>query len=230
MVKRPMLILPMVLVLLGTASQSLAQTEGRVSIGAGIASYHVTSDHVGSATIPTFGVAATIEVMPWFDVEAHVLGSSGTLRRERTGTSISFAPPGSSREEIERQAVLTRFVDERRIRAVLSVGTAFHPRRDRYRLLPSLFVGVTSHLVQDRSLRDPLQLPPGVTLEQVLRIVPRDEEHSRALGSITVGGGLAVALSRQLTLAPELRYDYGSIGDEINNAARASLLVLWRFR
>jgi len=28
---------------------------------------------------------------------------------------------------------------------------------------------------------------------------------------------------------PDLRFDYGSIGDEINNALRSSVRVLWRF-
>jgi hypothetical protein len=36
-------------------------------------------------------------------------------------------------------------------------------------------------------------------------------------------------LTERLVIMPGLRYDYGSIGDEINNAFRAGVRVLWRF-
>jgi len=36
-------------------------------------------------------------------------------------------------------------------------------------------------------------------------------------------------VSPHLWVAPDVRYDYGSIGDEINNALRTTVRVGWRF-
>jgi hypothetical protein len=90
-------------------------------------------------------------------------------------------------------------------------------------------VGVTTHFAREQSLRDALQWPAAVTLERIQQMQSPIEQHRRALGSLTIGGGGAVDITRHFVLMPDLRYDYGSIGDEINNSWRGGVRALWRF-
>jgi hypothetical protein len=38
-----------------------------------------------------------------------------------------------------------------------------------------------------------------------------------------------MALTRRLAIVPDIRYNYGSFADEINNALHSTLRVRWRF-
>jgi hypothetical protein len=200
----------------------------RTMMGLALQSYSISADAV-DGTLPAAGVGAIIAINPLLDFEAEFLRPVGTVRRQYTGISFSFATLGASREEIEREGVLTRTTNERSVAGLLSLGAAFHPRPTSSRFQPRVFVGVTTHFVRNRSLRDPLQWPASVTLERVLRMQPPIEEHRSALGSLTLGFALAIDVTERLVLMPELRYDFGSIGDEINNAWRTGARVLWRF-
>jgi hypothetical protein len=205
-----------------------ASAQLRGQIGAFVESYTVRADAV-NGTAPAAGFTAAVSVNPLLDLEAEVLRPAGTVRRQYTGISFSFAPREASREEIERLGVTTRFTHERRVAGVVSFGATFHPPSSGSRVQPRLFTGVTTHFVRERALREPLQWPSTVSLEEILRHQPVEERHRRAIGSITVGAGLAIALTERLVIVPALRYDYGSIGDEINDAFRAGVRVLWRF-
>lgn len=218
------------LALLGISpAVSTAQTtRPRAMIGPTLQSYGISADAV-DGTLPAAGVGAIIAINPLLDFEAEFLRPSGTVRRQYTGISFTFAAPGASREEIERDGVLTRTTQERRVAGLLSFGAAFHPRRTSSRFQPRVFVGVTTHFVRDRARRDPLQWPASVTLERILRMQPPIEEHRRALGSLTLGAALAIDVTRPLVVMPDLHYDYGSVGDEINNSWRTGARVLWRF-
>lgn len=200
----------------------------RVMIGPTLQSYGVRADAV-DGTLPAAGVGAIVTIDSLLDFEAEFLRPSGTVRRQYTGVTTSFASFGASREEIEREGVVTRTTNERRIAGVLSIGAAFHPRATGSRFQPRAFVGVTTHFARDRTLRDPLQWPASVTLERVLQRQPPIEQQRRALGSLTLGAALAIDVTRHLVVLPDLRYDYGSMGDEINNAWRAGARVFWRF-
>jgi hypothetical protein len=112
---------------------------------------------------------------------------------------------------------------------VLSVGAAFHPRTKIGRIQPRFFTGVTTHFAQERELIVPLRWPASLTPEQLRQISPSDHRSRRALGSLSFGAAIAVDLTRHLVIVPDVRYDYGSIGDEINNSWRAGTRILWRF-
>jgi hypothetical protein len=40
---------------------------------------------------------------------------------------------------------------------------------------------------------------------------------------------VAVMITHRIGIVPDLRYDYGSIGDVTENSLRPSVRVLWRF-
>ena len=197
-------------------------------VGVTFASYRVRADRVEGAA-PLAGIGAGIRVKPWLTVEAELLRPTATLQRQYSGVSFTFAQPGASREEIERLGVLTRFTTERRVSVGFSGGVAFHPRPQGNRVQPRVFAGITNYSVSELDTREPLRLPPGVSLEQILRMQPRTERRSHQHGALTAGLGVAIAVTERLAVVPELRYDYGSIGDEINDVTRAGVRVLWRF-
>jgi opacity protein-like surface antigen len=217
-----------VTVLACTAAVTSAQAQPRLLAGATFQSYVIDADEV-DGTLPAAGVVALVPINPLLDFEIELLQPVGTARREYTGVTTSFAPFGATREEIEREGVVTKTTHERRLAGVLSFGAAFHPRRNGSRIEPRFVVGVTTHFMRNRSLRDPVQWPASVTLERILQRQPPIEEHRRALGSLTLGAGLAFDLTRHLVVTLEFRSDYGSMGDEINNTWRAGTRVLWRF-
>jgi hypothetical protein len=204
-----------------------AQPRGRLSVGPTLESYAVSADDVGGTTAAT-GIVLNVRVNPLLDFEAELLKPIGTLSREYTGTSFSVAPPGASLEEIQRLAVVTRYSYERRVDAVLSFGAAFHPRRAESRFEPRLFTGITTHFARSTASREPLRWPAEITREEVLRRQPADHM-SRAIGSLTFGASLAIDLTRRLVVVPDIRYDYGSIGDEINNVTRGGVRFMYRF-
>jgi hypothetical protein len=214
------------------ASPAIAQTGSRFYLGALAGPYHSDGDHV-TGTLNSVGITGGVRVSPWLGIEIDLLRPTGLLVREYTGTSVSFAgpfPPGTSRDEIDRTFVVTRAVNERRPAAVISAGATFRPRTGVHRLTPGLFIGISNHSVRERTVLEHLSLPPGVTLEQVNRTMPPEGDgRRRQLGAITIGGSLAIAVTRHLSLAPDVRLDYGSIGDEINNMLRTSLRAVWHF-
>lgn len=88
---------------------------------------------------------------------------------------------------------------------------------------------MTNHNVRERFINTILRLPAAVDPERLRGVRGSDQTHTRNLGGPCVGAGLVIAVSRRLSMAPEVRYDYGSIGDEINNTVRASLRTVWSF-
>jgi hypothetical protein len=217
-----------VIVLLAVGGLAEAQPAGRVYVGATAGPYRVDADHV-TGTLPSAGGLLGVRVGRRVSLEVGVARPVGTLRHEHTGISSSFAPLGSSFEEIERQGVLTRFTNERVVQAVVSGGVVLHPSDPTLRVQPRLFVGTTTHFAREVTRLEHLRLPAGVTIEDVTRRHPPQPPRSRGLGSLTFGAGVAIAITRQLSVVPDIRYDYGSIGDEINNMLRTDVRFMWRF-
>ena len=58
---------------------------------------------------------------------------------------------------------------------------------------------------------------------------PHAEAGTRNIGALTVGVNVAVMITSRFGVVPDLRYDYGSIGDVTENSLRPSVRVLWRF-
>ena len=78
---------------------------------------------------------------------------------------------------------------------------------------------MTDHYVRDRTVYTPVAIPEGID-PQHPSVVGSIETHSRNIGGPTIGANLAIGLTRQLSIVPDVRYDYGSIGDETDNEFR----------
>jgi hypothetical protein len=215
------------LVLFGLAGPSSAQALQRGQVAAIFGGYHVDSDHVDGTSL-SVGIAGGLRLTSWLDADVELIRPTGVFFRKYTGTSISFAAQGASREEIERLAVVTTFSYERRVLHTVSGGVVFHGR-SRGRWAPLFYAGVTNQHVMNVSRRVPIKFPEGVDPARLARIVPEEERNVRNLGALTGGLGVRVVLTTHLSVVPDLRIDYGSIGDEIENAIRPSIRLAWSF-
>jgi hypothetical protein len=201
-----------------------AQTAPRLFVGGSIGSFSVSADDVDGRSASA-GIAGGIALSRFVDAEVELVLPTSTVTRSRTGISVSFAPPGSSRDEIERLGVVTRFDDSRDITSNLSAVIILHAPVTS-RVSPGLIVGVTNQRARVRTVYTPVAIPDGVDPTHP-SVVAHEESSIRNFGALTVGGNLSIAITERLFVVPDLRYDYGSIGDEINNALRVSVGVRW---
>jgi hypothetical protein len=207
---------------------ALGQNSSRAYLGVLAGAYGVSADAT-DGIVGSYGITGGVRLKPWLDIEGDLIRPTGSVQREYAGVGISFAGPNATREEIERAGVVTHFVNQRRPRALVSVGASFHTNDAGARFSPAFFIGISDQTVEDTFIREPLSFPPNVTLEQVLRIQPREERHRQHIGALAFGFSVGVRLAPHLFIGPDIRYDYGSIGDEINNLWRASTRLWWKF-
>lgn len=211
---------------LAAAGPANAQARLRPYAGASIGNFSVSADEVDGGSVAG-GLFAGLALSRYVDAELEVVLPADPFTRSYTGPSVSFAPPGSSHEERERRSVVTRFDKDRDVAMNLSAVVIIHPPATA-RVTPGFIIGVANQRARDRTIYTPVSIPEGVD-PQHPSVIGRTEVASRNLGGLTVGANLAIALTPRLTVVPDLRYDYGSIGDEINNALRTSVRLQWRF-
>jgi hypothetical protein len=98
-----------------------AQQVGRFYAGVNLGAHHESADRV-TGTTSAVGLTAGIRLKRAIGLEIDLNRPHSELSREYTGTSVSFAGPGASREEIERLAVVTRFINSRRVLSTFSAS------------------------------------------------------------------------------------------------------------
>ncbi len=208
------------------ATTAHAQSTIRPYVGASIGSFNLDSDDVDGRTA-TAGILGGVTLSRYVDVEVEAIFPMGSFTRTYTGVSLSFAPQGSSREEIERQGVVSQFDWDRKITSSISAVVVIHPAVTT-RVVPALVAGVTNQRTRTITSQYPLVIPVGVD-PQHPGVVAREHRGVRNMGGATIGGQVAILVMPRLAIVPDVRYDYGSIGDEIHNTLRASVRTIWKF-
>lgn len=208
------------------AASAHAQSSLRPYVGGSMGSFSVDADEVDGRS-PAPGFVLGLAVSRLVDVEFEALFPTSSFNRTTVAIGTSFAGPGASREEIERLGVLTEFDRRREVVANLSVVAVIHPAATG-RVVPGLVAGVTNQRAKISTRYTPLRIPEGVD-PQHPSIVAQEQRHTRNIGGPTIGGQVAIRVTTHFHVVPDLRYDYGSIGDEINNALRLSVRGIWRF-
>ena len=212
--------------IVASRASTMAQTSLRPYVGGSVGHFSVSADQVDGGSVAG-GLFGGIALSRYVDAELELVFPADPFTRSYAGTSVSFAPPGSPREERERLSVVTQFDKERDVGASASAVVVIHPPAGR-RWTPGFIVGVTNQRVRDGATYTPISIPEGVN-PQHPAVIARTESSSRNIGGPTIGANLAIAVTERLSIVPDVRYDYGSIGDEINNALRASVRLQWRF-
>lgn len=222
----PRFTVALVIAFLAGSIPAHAQSGLRPYVGGSLGSFSVSADDVEGRSVAG-GIVGGLALSRYVDAEFEVAFPTDTFTRSHTGISVSFAPMGASRAEIERLGVVTRFDTERDVTASFSAVVIIHPPAGK-RLTPGVIVGVTNQRTSNRASYAPVSIPEGVDPEHAA-VVARTEVSTRNIGGPTIGANLAIALTPHLVIVPDVRYDYGSIGDEINNTLRTSVRMHWRF-
>lgn len=215
-----------ILMVLLTPALVEAQT-GRFSLGAVLGSHAEDADNV-TGRAPSVGMVAGVRLSSSWGVEVEVGKPTHAFTREYAGFGQTFAATGSSLAEKEQFGVFESFRTERTVLTTVSVGAVYQPRVHP-RVQPRLFMGMANHHVRERFINTILRLPEGVDPERLRNVRGSDQTNTRHLGGLSFGGGLGIAVTRRFSIVPEVRYDYGSIGDEINNVWRTSVRTVWTF-
>jgi hypothetical protein len=192
--------------LVGAASgQAVAQSNGRFYVGAGVGTFRVSADAVGGLSAAQ-SVVAGIGVTPWLDLEVDLALPTRSFSRTYGGDalSLSFAPAGASREEIERFGIWLRYDNRREVIASVSSVAIFHASSGRVR--PGLVVGVTNQRVRDRTDYTPVRLGPAVDLTNP-HASPRVETSSHTKGALTIGDRRAASYLDRAGSSIRLRID-----------------------
>lgn len=210
----------------GAACSASAQTAGtRWYGGAALNGDRISQENTNPKVLPSASIVAGVNLTRSFGLEIQLDSGFGELSRIYEGTSVSFAPAGSSRDEIDRLAATARY--ERYARpglggSILAVWRVPNPGR----VSASVFLGATHITYKEREAITTLTVPPGIDPDN-RSLAPLRNTVTARRGGLTAGVSLPIQVRGALRIAPELRYTYGSIGDEIYGVFRTGVRVLW---
>ena len=228
MLKKALVLLVLGGILGAIPAPAAAQNTSGLYAGATLGSINVSADDV-DGTSPSAGAIVGVQVLPWLDVEAELSKPSDPFTRSYGGDTLSlaFGTPGASREELERSGIWLRYGKRRDIDLTFSTVTIFRPPM-RGRVVPGFILGMTNHRVEHRTDYTPVRVGPDVDPSNPYAR-PHAETGTRNIGALTFGINVAVMITGQFGVVPDLRYDYGSIGDVKENSLRPSVRVIWKF-
>ena len=176
------------------------------------------------------GVAGRWMISRTFGVEGEITQASNRIERSYEGWFISYVEtPNPSREEIERMAPTAR----RSLGYAPGTGwsAAFVARSDAARRVSvAARAGLAARRYVETSTYTILTIPDGVDPARVARDF-QDSSFESTRGGLLFGTDVSVAVTRALSIAPELRFVYGGparIGNkhrELGFGLRGS----WRF-
>jgi hypothetical protein len=187
----------------------------------------VSADAVKGGGVSAVGALFGVRLTPAFSIEVEANQGLGELSRAYVGKAVSFAPVGASQEEIERLAITMQTRNTWKPGFGWSV-LAMWQTTDSARAGFGVFGGFTVTRYDERTTQTVLNIPAGVNVTEpdVHRIIP-DEQRARTRGGLTGGVLIPIRVARQVTVAPEVRYTYGSFGDETYTTVRGGVRLMW---
>ncbi len=223
-------ILPTLVVLLATATAASAQPEPLVEVGPVVRLDGVRFEGSAHGPTTTAGAVVSLRLSKTLGVEAEITQASGRVERSYEGTFVSYASgPNATREEIERLAPRAR----RSLGYTPGLGwsAAFTARGQvSPRAALGARVGVAGRGYAERSTYTILSIPDGIDPSRVARDFT-DASFHRNRGGLLLGLDSSVALTRHLSIQPELRFVYSGPA-RIGNTYREcglGLRTVWRF-
>ncbi len=209
----------------------VAAQSTRIYVGASAGVEAGSHGPVDLSSVRTLGGAVGIHVAGGWSIEFEADQGFGSTQREDGEVFwLSYAPPGSSREEIERLAIRARFT------RIDSAGTGYTARavwrtREPGRVNVALFAGVAQRSFKKRVIRTITHIPEDSGAPPDSPNL-RDADETRTIvgGGLTGGLMIPVKLTGAVSIAPDVRFTFGLIGDESTyRIFRGGVRVLWRF-
>jgi hypothetical protein len=202
---------------------SAAQGQGlRGYVGASVGTHAERSEWADGRS-PAMGILGGVRFARDWSAEVELARPTRSFVEERTCQCYSFA---TTRQDFDRLAVTELLHEEREVLHSLTMGAVYHPRVPG-RWTPRLFMGVTRHQVREIYSATVLTIPEGIDPARVNRRL--SSARTRILGGPAFGAGVAFRISPRVSAGTDVRYDYGSMGDQINNVWRTSVRSVWSF-
>ncbi len=195
------------LCVLFSTGAAFAQPAPRFEIGPVVRVDQVFVEAGGSGSTLVGGITARVNLSKTFGVEAELTRASNPIARSYEGWFISFAGPGSTREQIERLAPTAR----RSLAYIPGTGgsAAFVVRGEvSPRIAIGLRAGVSARRYEETSTYTMLTIPDGIDPALVARNFQASSA-GRIRGGLLFGSDVAVAVTDRLRLVPEIRFVYG---------------------
>ena len=217
-----------VLLMVVAAAVPRAEAQQRLYAGVSTAADAGTRGNIPGGAVPSVGGVFGVRLSEAWGIELELeRGFRTTTAGSGEAILVSFPPTTNpTRQEIEDYGIRTR--DERTQTA--GAGWAAHAvwrSRTAGRVNAILLAGVSSRVYTTRLVRtttfvSPL-VPPGYR-------VPDENSSRRMAGSgLDAGLGIIVGLTRQLSVAPEVRVTTGMITNDRYTVARAGVRMMWGF-
>jgi hypothetical protein len=216
-----------------TAALAQAQSTRGPYLGASIGGAGIDAD-IATGWAPAGGLLVGTRLTRRWDVEGDVVFPGRESTRTYGGgandsPSLLVVPEGTPPAERDRYGIWMRHHNSRTVHAAMSGVVIFRlSLPEAPRLTLGLIGGLSAQRVTDRRDRTVTRVGPGVPANHHW-IRDDSEVWPRTIGGPIIGAQLAVALTRHLSVVPDLRYHYGSLGDEINNLLQPSVRIAWRF-
>ena len=219
------------MLLLGVLAMGVpAQAQPRLYVGMTTAADAGERGNIPGGAVPSAGGMIGVRLTDAWSIEVEIeRGFRTTTAGSGEGVLTSFPPTRNpTYEQIELYGIRTR--DDRTQQA--GTGWSAHAAwrsREPGRINLGLLAGVssrvyTSGLVRTTTFVSPLiELPPGYRLP--------DERSTRRMAAGGLSGGVVilVRVTRQLTIAPELRVTAGLITDDPYRVVRVGVRAMWSF-
>lgn len=213
-----------------SAAPAFGQTaSSRFYIGASTAADAGSRGLVPGGAVSSAGGLLGVRISEAWSIEIELDRGFRTTRSTSESVWLSFAPPGSTREEIERLGIRARFDRSQTAGPGFAVNVLWRSR-EAGRVNVGLFGGVAARAFDSRVVRTTLFVPPEANLpSNHPDRLPSDDTRNMTGGGPTGGLMVFIRLTRDLTLAPELRYTFGIITDDPYRVFRTGVRVMWRF-
>jgi hypothetical protein len=210
-------------------SATAAAQTSKLYVGAGVGVDGGTRGEIPGGAVPSASGMLGIHLSDAWSVEIEIERGFRTTGRTQEAVFISFAPPGSPREEIERLGIRGRFERTQKAGPGLAAHVMWRSRQPG-RVNIGVFGGVAARAYDSRVLRTTLSVPPEVTLPaNHPNLLPLDE--TRRLTGAGPTGGIVIFINAapMLTIAPEFRYTHGLITDDPYRVFRTGVRAIWIF-
>ena len=216
--------------LLGFGTSASAQTASRFEIGPVLRVDHVFVEGDVTGRSPVAGVVGTFKLSRTFGVEAELTQASNSLQKSREGWFVSYVTTlNPTREEIERMAPTVLIA--RGLEPGIGWSAAFVARGDvTHRVSLAARVGLSGRDYLESETYTILRFPDGVDPQRVANDY-QNKSFNRARGGLLLGLDGSVALTKHLSVTPELRIVYGGpaqIGNKYREVGLGAR-VTWHF-
>ena len=225
---------PFVIFTLGVLAMGPVSAQGqtilpRFYIGASTGVDGGSRGNIPGGAVPSAGGLVGLRITDAWSVEVELEHGFRTTGRTDEAVWISFAPPNSTRQEIERLGIRARF-DRTQTAGPGFTAQAVWRSREAGRVNVGLFAGVAARAYQSRVVRTTLHVPPEANLSADHPYVQAEDERRTMTGGGPSGGLLIfVRITDRVTIVPELRYTHSLMRDDPYRVFRMGVRAILSF-